>query len=222
MSSIFPIKSEKKVSVEKPEVVELESERAEVVLDALSSKTTREVFLEIYEEESSISEISERTNNSIQNVKYHIEKLEESNLIEVARVKHTENGNQMKLYCPKTEAVVLVASQKNKEEILRSALKRMGGVTIFAGVLAAVLSRISSVSEDTLSRESPQIQTKSQDVITSSDISTSSSDIATDASGEVFQLSIGFISGDASMVVPAVFVFGVLVGFLSHFIAKKL
>jgi DNA-binding transcriptional ArsR family regulator len=221
MSSIFPIKSEKKVSVEKPEVVELESERSEVVLDALSSKTTREVFLEIYEEESSISEISERTNNSIQNVKYHIEKLEESNLIEVARVKHTENGNQMKLYCPKTEAVVLVASQKNKEETLRSALKRMGGVTIFAGVLAAVLSRISSVSEDTLSRESPQIQTESQDVITSSDISTSS-DIATDASGEVFQLSIGFISGDASMVVPAVFVFGVLVGFLSHFIAKKL
>lgn len=221
MSSIFPITSEKEVSVEKPEVVELESERAEVVLDALSSKTTREVFLEIYEEESSISEISERTDNSIQNVKYHIEKLEESNLIEVARVKHTENGNQMKLYCPKSEAVVLIASQKNKEETLRSALKRIGGITVFAGVFAAVLSRISSVSENTSSRESPQIQAESQDGITSSDISTSS-DITTDASGEIFQLSIGFISGDASMVVPAVFILGVLVGLLSYFIVRKL
>lgn len=221
MSSIFPITSEKKASVEESEVVELESQRAEVVLDALSSKTTRKIFLEIYDKESSISEISERTDNSIQNVKYHVEKLQESNLIEEARVKHTENGNQMKLYCPKSEAVVLLASRKNKEETLRSALKRVGGITVLAGAFAAILSRFSSVSENTSSRESAQIQQQDEVGISTADVSTSS-DVATDTSGEIFQLSIGFISGDASLIVPTIFILGVLIGLLSYFAVKKL
>lgn len=219
MSSIFPISSEKTASIEKPEVIELESQRAEVVLDALSSKTTREIFLEIYEQESSISQISNRTDNSIQNVKYHIEKLEESNLIEVARINHTENGNQMKMFCPKSEAVVLLSSQQDKDQALRSAMKKIGSVITVSGIVAALLSSMSSISTNQYEREAPSIQSEDATVRGTQDISPNAEDTMTDM---VADISVGFISGEVGIIIPAIFVLGVVIGVITYFISSRL
>jgi predicted ArsR family transcriptional regulator len=219
MSSIFPISSEKTVSVEKPEVIELESQRAEVVLDALSSKTTREVFLEIYEQESSISQISDRTDNSIQNVKYHIEKLEESNLIEVARINHTENGNQMKMFCPKSEAVVLLSSQQDKDQALRSAIKKIGSVITASGIVAALLSSMSSISTNQYEREAPSIQSGDATVSGTQGLTSETAGTMTDTATDI---SVGFISGEVGIIIPAIFVFGVVIGVVTYSVSSRL
>lgn len=219
MSSIFPISSEKTVSIEKPEVIELESQRAEVVLDALSSKTTREIFLEIYEKESSISQISDRTDNSIQNVKYHIEKLEESNLIEVARIHHTENGNQMKMFCPKSEAVVLLSSQQDKDKALRSAIKKVGSVITVSGIAAILLSSMSSISTYQNEPETSAIQSEDATVSGTQDVTSRNADIMTETATDV---SVGFMSGEVGIIIPAIFVLGILIGVITYSISDTL
>ena len=128
------------VELDTTEFIELGSERAEVVLDALSSKTTREIFVELYNNPSTISKISNEREETLQNIKYHIDKLEEARLIEKESEHYSEKGNKMALYAPTNEAVLLVAGVEEKKQSLKSKLKPLS-IPLFAGGLLALLSR---------------------------------------------------------------------------------
>ncbi|WGI17748.1 transcriptional regulator [Methanonatronarchaeum sp. AMET-Sl] len=134
MSSIFPLKKKPQLKLEDPDVIELGSEEAEVVLDALSSKTTREVFLRIYEDPCAVSDIASETGNSIQNIKYHVDKLQKAGLIKVTGTWYSETGNEMNVYSPLNEAIVLVASHKSVEETLHRVVKSLGILAVFTGL----------------------------------------------------------------------------------------
>lgn len=128
MSSIFPLRE--KVTLDdqrEPRLVEIDEDTADEVFEALSSGTTRQIFLELHSAPQTASDLADVTETSVQNVQYHLEKLLDADLIDVVDTWYSERGSEMKVYAPQDESLVLFAG-RDKQRSLRSLLNRVVGV----------------------------------------------------------------------------------------------
>lgn len=143
MSSIFPIRD--KVTLDRepePRLVDLDEETADEVFEALASTTTRKIFLELHNQPQTASDLADVTDTSVQNVQYHLEKLDTVDLVEVVDTWYSERGSEMKVYAPQDESLVLFAG-RDKQSAFRRLLDRFAGMfallvppSILAGWLA--------------------------------------------------------------------------------------
>ena len=104
------------------------------VLDALSSDTAREILNAVYDDPGTASELAERLDMSIQKVSYHLEKLENEELIAVAGTQYSEKGQEMNVYEPPEDPLVLFVGTQERKRSLRSLAKRLLPVV---GILTA-------------------------------------------------------------------------------------
>ncbi|WP_440989046.1 ArsR/SmtB family transcription factor [Haloarchaeobius baliensis] len=135
MSRLLPFRSDETTPTPEkpPRVVDLDSDDADQVFGALSSDTARRIYTCLHEEPRTPSDIAEEIDSSIQNVRYHLEKLEDAGLIDVVDVWYSSRGNEMNVYAPQSGPLI-VSGDEQRSSRLRSALSRfVGGV----GVLAA-------------------------------------------------------------------------------------
>jgi DNA-binding transcriptional ArsR family regulator len=94
--------------------VEIESETrnlsltdAESVFEALASDTARRILSTVHESPAPPSEIAAAVNTSIQNVSYHLDRLETAGLVEPVDTWYSEKGMEMDIYAPThTELVI--------------------------------------------------------------------------------------------------------------------
>lgn len=114
----------------------MNDEQTNTVLNAISSATAREILTEVYTEPATPSEIAECTGGSVQNVSYHLKKLEDSGAIEVAETRYSEKGQEMSVYAPADEPIVLFVGTEKRRSGLLSRLKRL----VYAGGLAIATS----------------------------------------------------------------------------------
>jgi DNA-binding transcriptional ArsR family regulator len=121
-----------------PKVVGLDSDAADDLISALSSRTARRVLAELHEDPASPSALADRVDTSLQNVQYHIENLSDADVIEVVDTVYSEKGREMKVYAPSDRALVVFAGREQETTGLKSALKSLlGGVGVLA--LASVV-----------------------------------------------------------------------------------
>ncbi|WP_158059027.1 ArsR/SmtB family transcription factor [Halorussus halophilus] len=114
-----------------PRVIGVDSDDAEALLSALQSETAREILAALYEEPGTPSGLAERADTSIQNVRYHLEKLVDADLVEVADTIYSEKGREMKVYAPVSGPLVLLAGNDDESPALESALSSLlGGIGI--------------------------------------------------------------------------------------------
>ncbi|MDJ1432537.1 helix-turn-helix domain-containing protein [Halostagnicola sp. A-GB9-2] len=133
MARLFPLRSDTPSSEGEPRVVDLEDEDADAVFGALSSSTAREIYSTLANEPGTPSDIAEAVDSSIQNVRYHLEKLEDAGLVEVVDTWYSSRGNEMSVYAT-ADGPLIVTSDESTASKLRTALSRfLGGV----GALAA-------------------------------------------------------------------------------------
>jgi predicted ArsR family transcriptional regulator len=64
----------------------------------------------LYDQPKTASEVADTVDTSLQNVNYHLNNLTDCNLIEVADTLYSDQGKEMKVYSPTSEALVLFAS----------------------------------------------------------------------------------------------------------------
>jgi len=95
------------------------------VLDALSSETARDIVNAVYDEPGTPSEIADRLDMSIQKVSYHLEKLEDEELITVAGTQYSEKGQEMTVYEPPEDPLVVFVGTPDRKRTLRSMLERL-------------------------------------------------------------------------------------------------
>lgn len=139
MSKLFPIRSSSGEHEERePELLELDDDRTDEVFDALGSETARQILLELHEGPQPASDLAAAVDTSIQNVQYHLTKLEAADLVVVADTWYAENGAEMDVYAPTDEALVLFAGTE-PERSLRKLLKRLVGVLAPLAVGATAL-----------------------------------------------------------------------------------
>ena len=109
-------------------------EDVSAVLDALSSETAREILNAVYDQPGTPSELADRLDMSIQKLSYHLEKLENEELIAVAGTQYSEKGQEMNVYEPPDDPLVLFVGTQERKSTLRSLAERLVPVV---GVLTA-------------------------------------------------------------------------------------
>ncbi|WP_152040730.1 ArsR/SmtB family transcription factor [Salinigranum salinum] len=85
----------------------LSLEEAGTVLESLSSETAQSIVVELGSEPATPTEIAERTGTSIQNVSYHLSRLEDAELVTVVGTRYSEKGREMKLYASAVTSLVI-------------------------------------------------------------------------------------------------------------------
>jgi len=122
-----------------PRVLDLTGERADEVFSALSSATARTILSALYDDPKPASELVAATDTSLQNVQYHLDRMQDADLIEVADTRYSEKGNEMCVYAPTDAAVVLCGSEQSTTDRLRDAAPRLlGALGVLGGASLAV------------------------------------------------------------------------------------
>jgi DNA-binding transcriptional ArsR family regulator len=116
-----------------PRVINVDSDDADDVLAALSSETARELLSQLYEDPAPPSDLADRVDTSVQNVQYHLEKLENAGAVEVVDTAYSAKGREMDVYAPSDQPLVIFAGNESEGSTLRTALSRLLGAL---GILA--------------------------------------------------------------------------------------
>ncbi|MFC4543020.1 helix-turn-helix domain-containing protein [Halosolutus amylolyticus] len=133
MARLFPFRSEPSTRDGQPRVVDLEGEDADAVFGALSSTTAREIYARLDDEPGTPSDVADAIDSSIQNVRYHLEKLEDAGLVEVVDTWYSSRGNEMSVYAT-TDGPLIVTSDESTASQLKTAISRLiGGIGALAG-----------------------------------------------------------------------------------------
>ncbi|MGM0591468.1 MAG: ArsR/SmtB family transcription factor [Halobacteriota archaeon] len=127
---------------EDPRVIGLDSEDADELIAALASNTARRIVAALHEDAATPSALAERVDTTLQNTQYHLKKLEDAGIIQVADTAYSEKGREMKVYAPADRALVVVAGREDETAGLRSALTNLLGGLGVLGVASVVLDRL--------------------------------------------------------------------------------
>jgi len=60
----------------------------------------------LYEEPQTASDIAKSLDMSVQNAKYHLDKLEEAGLIEIIDIWYSDRGREMNVYAPTSSSII--------------------------------------------------------------------------------------------------------------------
>ena len=122
-----------------PRVIGVDSDEADDMLSALSSDTARRMLQELHEEPATPSQLADRIDTSLQNVQYHMGKLESADLLTVVDTVYSEKGREMNVYAPSDRPLVVYAGQERDTFGLKQALSRLLGGIALLGVLSLVV-----------------------------------------------------------------------------------
>ncbi|GAA0232863.1 ArsR/SmtB family transcription factor [Halobaculum roseum] len=94
-------------------VIDLAGEESEDVLDALATGTRRQLYLSLFDSTATTSELAERVDTSVQNVHHHVSVLRDVGLVEPIDTVYSEKGNEMTVYGPASDPLVLVGDHRH-------------------------------------------------------------------------------------------------------------
>ena len=127
---------------DEPRVLDIEGADAERTFDALGSETARDILAAAYDEPRTPPELRDAVGTSLQNVHYHLERLEDADLIEPAGTGYSEKGTEMTVYAPCNEALVLFAGSERDRSRLESFLGRVLGAYLLLATLTVALATV--------------------------------------------------------------------------------
>ena len=116
-----------------PKVLAFGSEDTAVLFDALGSETSRELYATLLDEPRTASELAEAVDTSIQTVSYHIDNLQEADLIEAGTTRYSDRGREMTVWVPVSRGI-LVTDAEETDQLRR----RVAAVLGLAAGAAAV------------------------------------------------------------------------------------
>lgn len=112
-----------------PRVCWLDDDDADEVISALSSQTARSIVTALQKQAHTASELADRVDTSVQNVRHHVENLQSAGLVEVGGTRYSVKGREMTVYTAADERVlVAVGSESNEESFLDSLRGLFGGL----------------------------------------------------------------------------------------------
>jgi len=137
-SLIERLQGEPAPSEERPLVLDVVGDETDDVLDALAADTRRRVYRELFEAPGTASELADRMDTSVQNAHYHLSELEAAGLVEAVDTRYSPKGNEMDVYGPASDPIVLVGSDDAAAAVERSLSQVVGGVGLLAAAALCV------------------------------------------------------------------------------------
>jgi len=148
MSRLLPSLPDATPEDREPRVVGVDDEDADDLIAALGSETAREILTHLHDEPATKSELAAEVDTSLQNVQYHLSKLDGADLVDVVDTTYSEKGREMDVYAAADEPLVLFAGGEESAGI-RSALTRLLGGYALIALAAAVAQRLLAVAGPT-------------------------------------------------------------------------
>jgi len=133
-------------------VLDVEGEETDDVLDALGPETRREVYRTLFESPATPSELADRVDTSVQNLHYHLATLEEAGLVAAVDTRYSEKGNEMTVYAPATDPLVLVGDRDIRPQVQRSLSDVVGGLGILAAASLLVQLGVERLASPAIGR----------------------------------------------------------------------
>ena len=90
-----------------PDVRYRDLDDAGPTVEALGSETAQSIVTALGGDPATASEISDRVGTSLQNVGYHLTRLEEAGLVTVVGTRYSEKGAEMNVYARTVGAIVI-------------------------------------------------------------------------------------------------------------------
>jgi DNA-binding transcriptional ArsR family regulator len=146
MAKLFPFRGEETGASAEPRLVDIDDDAAEEVFAALSSDTARAILSRLYEGPETASGVAEAADTSIQNARYHLEKLESAGLVEPVDTWYSSRGTEMTVYAPTNEPLVVAAGNEESKGVLRRALERVVGAVAVLALASVVIDRLAGGS----------------------------------------------------------------------------
>ncbi|MCG1004453.1 MULTISPECIES: helix-turn-helix domain-containing protein [Halobacterium] len=141
MSGLLPSRSEVDDAEGEPRVVGVDSEDADRLLSALASGTARDLYGALHDTPATPSELAEECETSLQNAQYHLDNLEDADLVEECDTRYSAKGREMSVYAPADAPVVLFAGDEEESKSVRSALTNLLGVVGVLGVVSLLVQQ---------------------------------------------------------------------------------
>ncbi|PSP54651.1 ArsR family transcriptional regulator [Halobacteriales archaeon QS_1_67_19] len=125
-----------------PRVIGVDSDDADDLLGALSSDTARELLAALHDDPATPSELADEVDTSLQNAQYHLDKLEDANVIDVVDTVYSEKGREMNVYAPTDQPLVVFAGSEEDTTGLKAALSRLLGAFGALGLLSLAVQQV--------------------------------------------------------------------------------
>lgn len=135
---LLPYRPASESETTSPRILDLTSEEADLVFDALSSATARRILGVLYDEPATPPEIAAHLDLSLQNVHYHLRNMRDAELIEEIDTGYSEKGVEMSIYAPTADPVVLSDGGPEEHSRLRSLFEQLVGVVVVFGLVSAL------------------------------------------------------------------------------------
>lgn len=117
-------------------VLEPGDERAKKIGKAMANESATAILSALKGGDLTLSEISERMDQPMTTVKYHVENLLDAELIEVRKIKYSEKGREVKVYGASERLVIVAPSGANvKDTLLKYA-------SVFTFLILATLAMV--------------------------------------------------------------------------------
>ncbi|WP_280588504.1 winged helix-turn-helix domain-containing protein [Halorubrum sp. Boch-26] len=149
MSRLLPSLPDAPPDDREPRVVGVDDEDADDLIAALGSETAREILSHLHDEPATKSELAAAVDTSLQNVQYHLAKLDGADLVDVVDTTYSEKGREMDVYAAADEPLVLFAGGSEESAGIKSALMRLLGGYALIGLAAVVAQRVLAVAGPT-------------------------------------------------------------------------
>jgi len=107
MTSVFPPQNNVEYNPREQADLTLSSNSQAEALEALSSGTARSILETLDDSPKTTSEIADVVGTSIQNAHYHIQRLEENDLVEPVETWYSVKGKEMTVYALAAEKLVV-------------------------------------------------------------------------------------------------------------------
>lgn len=119
---------------EESRVLEMDDEEAHAVLDTFASETTRTVYAALCVEPATPSELAEELDVSLQNLSYHLDKLEAADLVQPSGTRYSSRGHEMTVYAARADPLVFTGDADSKTTLRAELPRVLGGVAVVSGV----------------------------------------------------------------------------------------
>jgi DNA-binding transcriptional ArsR family regulator len=127
------------------QVLGVSEDKTANVFEVLSSETARCVLAEIYDDPAPPSELAARLDLSLQNVSYHIENLEDADIIQTVDTWYSEKGKEMNVYAPADDPVVVFIGTHERKSSFLDLLKNIFRAIAVLLLIPLVLSLYQSL-----------------------------------------------------------------------------
>lgn len=142
MAKLFPFRPDRDHDTAGPRLVNLQDDGASDVFSALSADTARTILSRIYESPATASDVAEAADTSLQNARYHLEKLESAGLIEDVDTWYSSRGTEMTVYGPTNDPLVVAAGDDESESVIERALERIVGAVALLAVASVFIDQL--------------------------------------------------------------------------------